>query len=612
MLITSTDLEPSRYTYVPHISVWFREPKKDSIDHAMPWLTLPAAAEATPLRRPRRRQRCEPVAPHLSALRSTPLPRRDWAGLPPELISSIFHRLDPVQIMLGADKVCRSWRRAARDEPELWRRIDMCGYSDLARRKLADLDQIATDAVLRSQGQCQAFTAERTTLSVTDGFLRFLGNQAPALKCLILVHFYEVSEEGFMEAIQMFPQLEELELSQCWTGHEGLFEVAKACPHLKHLRRNHLGYIYCFCCPKPCGNDKEAMAIATMHGIRSLQLTHDNLTNQGLVAILDNCPHIESLEILKCCNIIIDDALRAKCAHIKSLKLVPTSENYYNDDFEPTPTISECSVCRNYFQKSTRQGDEKDWITTTNSNDEEHIVTNIVRALRSHELYHNDLTSQGLAAILEKLPHLESSDICNCRNIIMRNTTIMRNLIDIQNPYSRVVNIKTKKLTIKLLRGEFYYTKIDEFPCLTCSLSDINMNYAFGSNYTVPKEKMKNCCQMPSKQVKEFECQELDPCLPILECSTCLMFQYFAKRWQELKLDCSEYDDPCYDIDGHGEIDFQVDEYFAKSIEELDLDDYSDYDDPSYGIDSHDIIDLHVDDRMVGKRLRRYLKMEWK
>ncbi|CAN6203903.1 unnamed protein product [Urochloa humidicola] len=281
----------------------------------MPWMTLPAAAEAAPLRQP-----LEPVAPHLSAFRSTPLPHRDWAGLPFDLFSSIFHRLDPVQIMLGADKVCRSWRRAAREEPELWRSVDMRGYEDLARRKLADLNQIAPDAVRRSQGQCEAFTAERTTLSVTDDFLRFLGNQAPALKSLILVHCYEVSDEGFVEAIQMFPQLEELELSEfCKVEHKGLLEVAKACPRLMHLRRNHLSYIYCLCCPKPCGDDREAMAIATMHGICSLQFTHNNLTNQGLVAILDNCPHIESLELRKCCNIIIDDALRAKCAHIKSL-----------------------------------------------------------------------------------------------------------------------------------------------------------------------------------------------------------------------------------------------------------------------------------------------------
>ena len=52
--------------------------------------------------------------------------------------------------MMGADKVCRSWRRAARDEPELWRRIDMRGYKTLSDRNLVDLNQMAVEAVRRS------------------------------------------------------------------------------------------------------------------------------------------------------------------------------------------------------------------------------------------------------------------------------------------------------------------------------------------------------------------------------------------------------------------------------------------------------------------------------
>ncbi|CAL5080332.1 unnamed protein product [Urochloa decumbens] len=448
----------------------------------MPSLTLLAAAEAAPLRLRRRRQPRESVTLPLSVFRSLALPGRDWAGLPPKLISCILRKLDPVQIMLGADKVCRSWRRAARDEPELWRRVDMRGHEELARRNMADLNQIAADAVRRSQGQCEAFTAERTTLSVTDGFLRFLGNQ-------------------------------------------------------------------------------EAMAIATMHGICSLQLVHNNLiTNQGLVAILDNCPRIESLEIRKCCNIIIDDALRAKCAQIKSLKLVPydPAREYYEDDFEPLP-VSECSTCRDYFKKNNRERYQESWVTT-DINVEEHMVTATVHELRSLELYHNDLTRQGLVAILEKLPYLEYFDICNCRNIIKNNIATMRNLLGNKYPRSWLVKIKTKKLTIKLLSSEY----------------DSRYKY----NHFIPRQKIKKYhSNEASKRLKgsfsskEFYREELQPRMPTLECSTCLMIEYFAKR---------------YDW--------------------LDLDDLSDYYDPSYGLGNHDEIDFQVDDRMVGKRLRRYLK----
>ncbi|CAN6210176.1 unnamed protein product [Urochloa humidicola] len=249
----------------------------------------------------RRRRRRRAVTLPLSAFRLLRLPSLDWAGLPPDLVSSILHRSDPVQIMLGADKVCRSWRRAARDEPELWRRIDMRGYEELAHRSLADLDQMAVDAVLRSQGQCQAFAGGRA--SASDGFLRFLAHQAPTLKSLILISCgNKLSVEGLLEAIQMFPQLEELELSKCWNvrRNKELFQViSKACPLFKHLRHKS-SFVYCYCCPLPAGDDSEAMAIATMHGICSLQLVRNVLTNQGLAAILDNCPHLESLEIRKC------------------------------------------------------------------------------------------------------------------------------------------------------------------------------------------------------------------------------------------------------------------------------------------------------------------------
>jgi hypothetical protein len=47
-----------------------------------------------------------------------------------------------------------------------------------------------------------------------------------------------------------------------------------------------------------------------MHKLRSLQLFGNNLTNEGLTATLDNCPHLESL-----------DTLRGKCARIKTLRL---------------------------------------------------------------------------------------------------------------------------------------------------------------------------------------------------------------------------------------------------------------------------------------------------
>ncbi|TVU47583.1 hypothetical protein EJB05_07189, partial [Eragrostis curvula] len=196
----------------------------------MPSSTILAAAEAAPSRRRRRRrndqQSLESVTLPLSVFRSLQLPPRDWAGLPPDIISSIFHRLDHVEIMLCADKVCRSWRRAAREEPELWRRIDMRGHDELTHRGLADLTKMAADALLRSQGQCEAFSGEGR--GVDDNFLRSLADQAPLLKSLILIACREISNKGFMEAIKRFRLLEELEISECWVHtREALKDFAK-------------------------------------------------------------------------------------------------------------------------------------------------------------------------------------------------------------------------------------------------------------------------------------------------------------------------------------------------------------------------------------------------
>jgi hypothetical protein len=138
-----------------------------------------------------------------------------------------------------------------------------------------------------------------------------------------------VSTEGFAKAIHKFPLLEELELSlNTYIFGKEVFEiVGKSCRQLKHFRLNdHSFHSFEY---SGFYKDGEALGIATMTELRSLQIFGNNLTNKGLTAILDNCPHLESLDLRHCFNVKMDDALRTKCARLKTLKLPHDSTEGY-------------------------------------------------------------------------------------------------------------------------------------------------------------------------------------------------------------------------------------------------------------------------------------------
>ncbi|XP_056851371.1 F-box protein SKIP19 [Raphanus sativus] len=71
----------------------------------------------------------------------------NWAELPSELTSSILGRLDSIDILENAQKVCTSWYRVCKD-PSMWRKIDMRSSGDLG----LILEMMCRHAVDRSQG----------------------------------------------------------------------------------------------------------------------------------------------------------------------------------------------------------------------------------------------------------------------------------------------------------------------------------------------------------------------------------------------------------------------------------------------------------------------------
>ncbi|EAZ41804.1 hypothetical protein OsJ_26344 [Oryza sativa Japonica Group] len=276
---------------------------------------MPSSSSRRRRRRGRRRKKKEEEA-------------RDWAdGLPLDAILAIFHKLGHADILMAADQVCATWSRAARDEPALWRRITVRGTEALSAR--INRGGLACAAVRRSAGQCEAFCGE---YAGDDGFLVYLTEQASCLKSLRLISCLGVSNEGIEEATKEFPLLEELELSFCYNvTHEAYAAIGAACPQLKRFRLSKRSFY-------DSGgirwkNNDDAGGISKMHGLRSLQLFANNLTNEGLSTILDNCPNLESLDIRHCFNIDMGaDSLRAKCSRIKMLRPPDDSTDDYDFD----------------------------------------------------------------------------------------------------------------------------------------------------------------------------------------------------------------------------------------------------------------------------------------
>ncbi|GJN39465.1 hypothetical protein PR202_gb28586 [Eleusine coracana subsp. coracana] len=150
---------------------------------------------------------------------------------------------------------------------------------------------------------------------------------APSLKSLRLISCQGILK--FEKEILKFPLLEELEISLFTNiGGKNVFQqVGKACPELKHFRFNQYRFINVR--DSKGFKDDDALGIASMHGLLSLQLFGNKLSNKGLMAVLDNCPHLESLDIRHCFNIIMDNKLRARFARIKMLRLPNDSTDDY-------------------------------------------------------------------------------------------------------------------------------------------------------------------------------------------------------------------------------------------------------------------------------------------
>jgi len=94
-----------------------------------------------------------------------PPPASGWASLPHDVLWSAFTVLGQREILSGAGLACVAWWRFGRDEPALWRRIDLRASAprDEVKTPAKVCDDssgwkaMALAAIDRSAGQCEAF-----------------------------------------------------------------------------------------------------------------------------------------------------------------------------------------------------------------------------------------------------------------------------------------------------------------------------------------------------------------------------------------------------------------------------------------------------------------------
>ncbi|KAJ7969049.1 F-box protein [Quillaja saponaria] len=247
---------------------------------------------------------------------------RNWLELPQEVTSMILSKLGAIEILESAQKVCSQWRSISKD-PLMWRTIDMRNLGDLHDMPY-NLEKMCRHAIDRSCGQLVDINVEYFG---TDELLEYITNSSSHLRRLRLVCCYYISDEGLIEIVAKLPLLEELDISIHNLSKEPLEVVGRCCPLLKSVKLNNQGYQH-----PSYEDDGDAFAIAqNMSKLRHLQIFGNKLTNYGLQAILDGCPHLESLDLRQCFNVSLEGDLGKICAEqIKVLRLPDDS----TDDYE--------------------------------------------------------------------------------------------------------------------------------------------------------------------------------------------------------------------------------------------------------------------------------------
>ncbi|MCD7460164.1 hypothetical protein HAX54_042973 [Datura stramonium] len=241
-----------------------------------------------------------------------------WMELSEGIWGNILQRLGAVEILETAQRVCTTWRRICK-EPSMWRVINMRNDGDLSEMDY-DLEEMCLLAVDRSRGELVDINLE---YFATGKLLGHIAERSGKLKRLSIACCYGMVCDGLVEAVQKLPLLEELSLTHTTITTEGIEALGRSCPGLKSFELNNSLYMGSgdYFDNEDVRNE-EALAIAkNLPTLHHLQLIGNNMTNKGLEAILDSCPHLVSLDLRLCKYLSLNGVLISRISRqIKDLK----------------------------------------------------------------------------------------------------------------------------------------------------------------------------------------------------------------------------------------------------------------------------------------------------
>ncbi|KMZ57355.1 hypothetical protein ZOSMA_87G01020 [Zostera marina] len=273
---------------------------------------------------------------------------RDWADLSWDVLRQIFDRIDTVSLFVSVQSVCRQWRKLAQ-EPRLWRRLHLRGDLFLG----CNLKNIGLSSFDRSAGCLEEFVAK--DLYSTDVLLKVIAerrSEAAELKVLVLEGYCgddDIAEIDLIEACNSFPTLEVLDVSECSLSLDcySIETIRDTCQNLK-------AFSFCSSQVRGPADNSSASFIADMHDLQKLKMVGDQLDDEGLLEILDQCPNLKIIYIRNCPHLMIGEYLKTKLdtVQVKYYNYLLSMYVDYDADYNRHGVSDDADYSDSYYSNS--------------------------------------------------------------------------------------------------------------------------------------------------------------------------------------------------------------------------------------------------------------------